>query len=169
MFQRILDVNQSRDDITIERIQMKYLYEARLGESTSILLPGLMCLMIILGCRGNFGSVNSDKTPANISNNSSAPSNTPDAYPGSNRLMGTWIGKNANKTGDLKMVFTRDEWTLYANGKMIAAPLKYVPVDENTIEVTGRDGGNFPLKYSVTGDRLETFIRDTKVVLKRAL
>ena len=147
---------------------MKYLYEARLREITSIFLPVLICLMIILGCRGNFGSVNSGNTPANVSNNPPAPSNTPDAYPGSNKLIGTWVGKNANNTGELKMVFTRDEWTLYANGKMIAAPLKYVPVDENTIEVTGRDGGKFPLKYTVTGDRLETLMRDTKVILKRA-
>lgn len=146
---------------------MKYLYKAMSREIISIFLPVLLCLVIILGCRANFGSVNSGNTPANVSNNSSAPPETPDAYPGSNKLIGTWIGKNANNTGDLKMVFTRDEWTLYSNGKMIAAPLKYVRVDENTIEITGRDGGKFPLKYTIIGDRIETFMKDTKVALKR--
>lgn len=146
---------------------MKYINAERLREITSTSIPIFICLVVVLGCR-NSGSVNSGNTSANVSNSSSAPSNTPDAYPGSNKLIGTWIGKKANNTGELKMVFTHDEWTLYADGKMIAAPLKYVPIDENTIEVTGRDGGQFPLKCSVTGDRLETIMKDTKVILKRA-
>ncbi len=137
------------------------------------ILPLLICLAVILGCSWSFGSNGTGNTTNNASpvsktNTPAAPFNTPDAAPSQNKLVGTWVGRNSNNTGDLKMVFTNDEWTLYADGKMIAAPLKYVVTDDKTIEVTGRDGAKFPLKCSVTGNTLNTDMGGTKVTLKKA-
>lgn len=128
-----------------------------------------ICLLIVFGCKASSDAPNAGKTSDN------SQYRTPDAYstpnnapaPSRNKLIGTWTGKSANGTSDIKMVFTADEWTLFAGGKSMGSR-KYTLIDDETIEVESKDGEKFSMETVVSGDTLKVNMQGTKLVLKRA-
>ena len=129
-----------------------------------------ICLSIAFGCKTSYDAPNAGKTSGNNQNRTqdaySTPNNAP-AAPSRNKLIGVWTGKTANGTGDVKMVFTAEEWTLSASGKSMGTR-KYSLIDDETIEVESKDGANFSMKTVVSGDVLKVDMQGTKLVLKRA-
>ena len=133
------------------------------------LLSAAICLLIVFGCKASSDAPNAGKTSDNTQYR------TPDAYstpnrastPSPNKLIGTWTGKSANGTSDIKMIFTADEWTLFAGGKSMGSR-KYTLIDDHTIEVETKDGDKFSMETVVSGDTLKTDMQGTKLVLKRA-
>lgn len=128
-----------------------------------------ICLSITFGCKTSNDAPNAGKTSDNNQNRTPDARSTPNnaAAPSRNKLIGVWTGKTANGTGDVKMVFTAEEWTLSASGKSMGTR-KYSLIDDETIEVESKDGGNFSMKTVVNGDALNVDMQGTKLVLKRA-
>ena len=134
------------------------------------LLSAAICLLIVFGCKASSDAPNTGKTSDN------GQYRTPDAYStpnnnapatSRNKLIGTWTGKTANGAGDVKMVFTADEWTLFASGKSMGSR-KYTLINDETIEVESKDGEKFSMETVVSGDTLKVNMQGTRLVLKRA-
>ena len=124
-----------------------------------------ICLFGVLGCKTINELVSSGTPSATPTTTSSSDSNTSPTRP--NKLVGTWVGKSADGSNDLKWIFTENEFTVYSNGKIVVGNQKYVFKDDETLEVTPRQGNPYPLKVRPDGDTLSVEMKGTKVKLRR--